>query len=1113
MKKNYLMRFMLVWCIAIASIAWAQERVVTGKVSATEDGSALPGVNVVLRGTTNGTVTDSNGSYKLNIPSRGGSLVFSFIGLQTQEIEIGDRSVVDISLTLDVQQLSEVVVTGTGVATDKKKLAIAVESISADKLPATPSASIDQALIGKIAGAQISSVSGNPGDPINILLRGINTVQGGTQPLIMVDGVQAGATNLNSLDLSNVERIEVVQGAASASIYGAQGANGVIQIFTKKGKKGKLSVDFSTSYAQNQFLNVGGVKKANLHPYLTDASNNIIDVASGKPLQYTDYGAIEGISYEYGGGPTLSSQQPRGTGGDSRYANLDQRNINNKPYDANLKYYDHFKQVFKTGYTVNNSINLSGGSDKNDFAVTVSNNRTKSPILNNGALDRTNVTANIGFEVFKGLKIRSVTQAIYTLNDMVPGLGGAGGAGYGRGNVGGNVGAVYGFLNTAPFFDLTRKMVDGNYAYYQTADFLSVNSANPYYYKQYATGEGKKVDILQNININYKVNKFFELDAKYGYNYRTENARRTYSNQSGNLNSVTYDPNYIGVYAGTNEGEIINDQYSNTFQNFLGTGYFRTDLQEDFGVRVPISLSTMIGFDHRKREYTEFTSYGTAIGLYPPTRITNAQNLSIAADYIESFVTYGYLVNQKIDFGDFGGISGGFRSDWSSAFGAGSKPFTFPNVSGYLLASTLWKDKSLSGILPYLKVRAAFGKAGIQPGPFDRFPTLKATNLGGLNVYSIPGNAWVGDINNTALQNKDIRVEVSTETEIGTDFSVNALKGDWLKTIGGSFTYWQRNSDDVIYAVNLPPSSGTPNYLTNAIKMSSTGFQFSLNLPILASSSLKWDLTTNFGHQLSKIDGFKVGSDIILTSSAGSTSLVLTPGAPIGQIYGYKALTSLDATRKDGTRFIAAADESKYEIVDGRVVNKQNLQIQFSNEQVPIGHPNPKFNMSFVNSISFKEIVNLSFQLDWIQGSKLYNQTKEWMYRDGIHSDFTKPVTINGQTAAFTAYHASAYQALFGTDFGPGNNATKDYFFENSSFVRLRNISLSFDAAKILKLEALRKLQLVLTGRNILTFTKYTGYDPEVNSSATVNSSFDRGVDNSTLPNIRSYQIGLNIGF
>ena len=154
----------------------------------------------------------------------------------------------------------------------------------------------------------------------------------------------------------------------------------------------------------------------------------------------------------------------------------------------------------------------------------------------------------------------------------------------------------------------------------------------------------------------------------------------------------------------------------------------------------------------------------------------------------------------------------------------------------------------------------------------------------------------------------------------------------------------------------------------------------------------------------------------------------------------------------------------------------------------------------------------MSFQFDWINGSHLYNQTKEWMYRDGIHADFDKVVTIADKTGAFPAYRSSAYYNLWGSTRGAGNNATKDYFLESASFVRLRNVSISFDASKVVSIKGLNKFQLVLTGRNLMTMTKYTGYDPEV-SSGQPNSSFDRGVDHSTLPNIKSYQIGLNIGF
>lgn len=1113
MKKSLLLCFSFVFAIAVA---WAQERVVTGKVSSAEDGTPLPGVNVVMKGTTNGTVTDTDGNYRLSIPTGGGSLVFSFIGLQTQEIAVGDRSVVDVTLSLDVTQLSEVVVTGSGIATDKKKLGIAVDAIAADRLPPTPSASIDQALVGKIAGAQISSISGNPGDPVNILLRGINTVQGGTKPLIMVDGVQMAATDINSLDLSNIERIEVVQGAASASIYGAQGANGVIQVFTKKGQKGKIAVNFSTSYAQNQFLNTGDVHKARKHPYITDAQGNITD-RDGNILGYEDDGSVQGISYRFGPafpvGP-LRTAYPNGNGA-TRYAIQDIRNDFSSEYGgtSGLQYYDHFKQVFQKGYTTNNTISLSGANDKSDFAISLANNHTLSAVMKNGAVDRSNITVNVGTELFRGFKIRSTTQLVYTKNDLHPGLGAAGWYAYGKGNSLGDVGGVYSFLNTSPFFDLTRKMPDGNYPGYQEAGgFLSVNAQNPYYRMQYASQIDNKVDVLQSFNANYIVNKFLELDAKYGLNYRTENSRWTYQNQSQNLNSINYD-NWVSLFAPDKEGEISNWQYTNTFQNFLANGYFRTDFQDDFNLSIPIATSTQVGFDYRKRKYTEYDTYGLGMPLAPPFNMSALSGIYVApgnvniqpyGDLVEEFVTYGYLVNQKVDIGEWGGITAGFRSDWSSAFGGGSKPFTFAHYDGYVNLATFWKEGGLNSTLPYLKLRAAHGAAGIQPGAFDRYPVLRPLPAGLSPAYSIPQTG----------NNPDLNVEVSKETEFGTDFTLNAMKnGSWLNSINGSFTYWTRKSEDVIFKVAQAPSSGVVDRLDNAISMSSKGWQLSLNLPIYTGSTLKWDLTTNWGSQLSQIDAIAGGAEIILTSGAGDASLVLAPGQIIGQVYGYKALTSADDVRTDGRPYITnQAEKANYEVVDGRLVDKRTYQIQFADEKVLLGHPNPKVFSSFISNLSYKDFMTFSFQFDWVHGSHLYNQTKEWMYRDGIHGDYDGVVTIDGKTGAFPAYWASAYYGLFGSLNGAGNLATKDFYWEDASFVRLRNVSFAFDLARVMKVPALKRLQLVLTGRNLLTFTKYTGMDPEI-SSGTVNSAFDRGVDHNTLPNTKSYQIGLNVGF
>ena len=161
--------------------------------------------------------------------------------------------------------------------------------------------------------------------------------------------------------------------------------------------------------------------------------------------------------------------------------------------------------------------------------------------------------------------------------------------------------------------------------------------------------------------------------------------------------------------------------------------------------------------------------------------------------------------------------------------------------------------------------------------------------------------------------------------------------------------------------------------------------------------------------------------------------------------------------------------------------------------------------MSFINDFSFKGNLSLSMQWDWVHGSHLYNQTKQWMYRDGIHADYANPLTIDGTTGAYTAFYRGVYAQVQA-------NGTKNYFYEDASFVRLRNLSLSYDLAKVINSPILQRLQFVLACRNLITFTKYTGYDPEV-SSGTSNSAFDRGVDHNTVPNLRSFQIGLNVGF
>ncbi|GAC1418172.1 MAG: SusC/RagA family TonB-linked outer membrane protein [Flavisolibacter sp.] len=1091
---------------------WAQNEIDGKVVDAT--GQPIPGVSILEKNTKKGTVTDMNGSFHLST-TQGKTLVISSVGYDRKEVVVGSSGTLMISLASNSQSLSEIVVTGTGVATSKRKLGISVESIAGDRLPQIPAASIDQALVGKIAGAQISSVSGNPGDKVNIVLRGINTVQGGTRPLVILDGVELPFEDLTTLDLGQVDRIEVVQGAASASIYGAQGANGVIQIFSKKGSKGRVNINVSSSISDNRFINAGNFGKADKHAYLTDANGNIIDAGSNSSLGYNAgdlvkidpvTGAILGsnsLAYQYGKNiPGLTGSIPGLVENFKRYGILDPRNVYNKPYVGNLQYHDHFAQVFTGARSYNNSVSVNGGSERMDYNFAFSNNHTNSPFLkNNGYLDRSNVTVNLGFELFKNFTVRSITDLVYTNNTMHPQLGAPGGPGYGQGYSNADVGGVYGFLNTSPFFSLLDTITGGHYASYQKASFASVNSFNPYYRLEYTNGSSKRYDVIQSLEANFKVNKFLALNARYGLNYKNENDIWTYYNQQSNANTE-YFSNWTTYYNSDESGEIDNWQYSKIKQNFLGSATFRTDFENDFNLHIPLQTSTLVAFDYRKNEYRELDTWGQTLLPNPPFNMTSTQTQHVATDFVEPFVTYGYLVDQKLDFGNFGGVTGGFRTDYSSAFGAGSKPFTFPHFNGYInLQSFKFWDK-VNKVVPSWKLRAAYGKAGIQPGPFDRYPVLNLQPAGNELTYT----------NQTLARNPNLDVEVSSEKEIGTDLSLRIGGGSWLTAINISATYWKRHTDNAIFAQNVPPSTGASQLKTNAIALSSNGWQVGVNIPVLSSRDFRWDFTANFGHQTSIIDKV-AGGDIPLTTSAGSTGLVLAAGRKIGEIYGYHALTSVTQLRADGkTPFIDPANQANYEIVLGRVVNKTTKAIFFSDEASSLGDPNPKLTSSFTNSFSWKNTISFGFQFDWVSGSHLYNQTNEWMYRDGISSDFTKPVTINGQTAAWTAYYASAYYALGNTAKGVGNNVTKDYFYYDASFVRLRNVSLGVDFAGFAHKDWLKRCQLILSGRNLLTFTKYPGLDPEI-SSGSSNSAFDRGIDHSTIPNLKSYQLTLNLGF
>lgn len=1048
----------LVLFIAVNCPVMAQSRAVSGRVTSADEGIPLPGVNVLVSGSSTGTVTDADGKYSLSISESAPLLIFSFIGYQTAQVSIDRKSVIDVQLATDVTQLSEIVVTGTGVPVEKRKLSFAVESITTDKLPVVPTSSIDQALIGKIPGALISSIGGTPGSEVNIMLRGINTINRGTMPMILVDGVQMGATTLSGLDPTMIEKIEVIQGASAATIYGAQGANGVIQIFTKKGFAGKTKIEFSTSMANNEYLNIGGLRKASLHGYLTNANNEVINPGNDQPL------AQDPITLLYDGELGIDFLAPT--------TQFD------KPYDQNLKYYDHLEMIFKPSNIYNNTLRISGGRENIDYSIAVFNMFHDSNFKNDGFNNRTNLVSNIGAELVKGLKFRSVTQLVHTVNTINI---------WEKQDYGAN-GNMFTLLNIQPFANLQQKDPDGDYVpAFGTA--AGANQFNSFYENQFASTNDKKIDILQNFNLTYSISKNVEVELLYGINYQDRNMVHTVMNQS--LNENSNESFYWTAWKNWNDntGEITSFFSNRTFQNFKASANVNFDFNRDFHWQFPLRSVTQVVYDYRNDVSKNYASTGLGMPITPPLTATQGSTYSVFEDYKVEFVTYGYLVNQRFEFGDLAGISGGFRTDYSSAFGKGSSPFTFPRADGFFRISGLnfWDQSKVSNAILEWKVRAAYGEAGIQPLPFDRYITLTPRTIGTSNVFYFGINQ----------SNPDLSVEVSRELEIGTDLMFNGLNGDWLKNFQLSVSYWKRNTDNAIYEVDAPPSTGIGRVKDNVLSLESNGIQASLLASILKNTTFNWNLTTNFGKQESIITEVK-GDQII----AGGN--VLEAGQQVGQFFGWMMLNEVDQRKPDGEPFIDPLEQTNFEVAsNGWVVDKLSKQPFISTDRYSLGDPNPTFIMSFINDIAYKSFLTFSMQLDWVEGSKLYNSIKHWMYRDGIHADYEKPITINGESGSWSAFYQGAY------DF----RKDKNYFIEDASFLRLRNISLGLDFSRLFEIKTLSRLQLILSGRNLWTKTKYTGFDPEVSTYGAETSTLSRGIDNGSMPNFRTYQFTLNIGF
>jgi len=1038
--KKLLLKSMVV-LLFLASHAYAQNRTITGTVTAKDDGMQLPGVAVKVKGTTLGTTTGADGKYSIKVPESATTLVFSFIGYSPLEKHISG-TVVNAVLEVTSKQLSEVVVTGVGVATQKRLVAIDVATVSGKDFPKSSTTNVTQALTGQIAGVQIIQKTSQPGAAPTIQLRGFTTL-GSTQPLILVDGVQTTNDILTSIDPNIVDHVEVVKGSAGGMLYGAQGGNGVIQIFTKKGpKNGKLSIDVSTKYSNDRIIELNNIV-AQMNHWSTDANGNILTAGGAIVTPNADGVWPDPAALPFGTSPTLIQ--------------------NNQVYK--IPTYDHVQQANRVANTFSNSINVRGGTEKVDYALGISNLQQQDVFSN--SYNRTNFNVNLGFTPVKGLTIRSNTQLFYTWSNL-------------------EAGSRFNMIMTPTFINL--QYIDPNTGRYVVKPSNTADGNNPLAERDVHTTYVKTPRLVQVFDVDYKFPKFLEVDAKFSEDARIADNYDLYSNQTGLPQTVYFGGALAGAI--TDQSATSRTEYGN------GSVYFRTDFKNDFHINLPIKTSTQVTYDFTKFYRHTYAASGTTLPPFPPYTISGTTTKTSSESFDQNLF-FGYLVNQTIDWGNLFGVSGGFRSDYSSAFGGASKPFTFPRATVYFNPSEFLSNHEL---INNWKLRGAYGEAGVQPGNFDRQITLNTSAVGatnGLTSLVIPAT----------LSNPDLRVQTTKELELGTDVTFSPLKNsNWVSSITFSGTYWHRSSNDAEQTGLTAPSSGGTGLLSNLVSLTGHGIDLSLDVNAYKSTNFDWYLGARFAIAHTYVT--KISNGLPINASVFTVS----QGQELGQLYAQTPLTSVDQLKPDGTRYIPAASVGNYAIVNGSVVNLTNYAVQLtaSNDLSYIGNVNPNFTSSLINRFSIYKKLDVSFQFDWNHGQKIYNATRQYLARDQLSSDFDKQVTINGNTGSYVAYWNSFYNAL-----NPLSS-----FIEDGSFIRLRDVSISYDLTSLTHAKWIKSLTFTASGRNLLTFTKYSGLDPEVTNAVSVstggglgNIGSTGGVDYYGQPNLKSYQFSFNIGF
>ena len=991
---------------------------ITGKVTDVS-GVPIPGVQVVVKGTAIGTTTNADGKYLLDVPDSKSTLIFSFVGYTTIE-KPANQNVINISLSEDVQKIDDVVVIGYG--TQKKAdLTGSVSTVASDKLTQGVNQSLSHTLQGQAAGVTVIQNSGEPGGSVEIRIRGAGSINDNS-PLYVVDGIVGGIDNLNP---SDIESMTVLKDAASAAIYGSRGANGVVIVTTKKGKKNqKMAVSFNTSQ---------GIQQVWKMPTSLDA---------------TQRNMIHKEALTNDGTPLTESIW----------------NYYNDPNNAVTRT-DWFKEILKPAYISNQDFSIQGGGEKSSYLLSLGY------MDNNGVLLKTNykrynIRFNSQHELISNLTFGENFSVVTTDQKGADTRGGYDGV---------LSAALFSMRNTPVWSDQANQIYGT-----PSGDF-----PNPVASLNVKDNRNKGLTFGGDAYLQYKLFKVITLKSDIGYT-------------AGYGHYKNFQAIAKGGGRGLMNHNTLSEGYSNSYQwEWNNTIAF----DQLYGKHHVAALAGM----SMEADHSDWINSGT---------VQDFTDESIALRYLDNATNFpnhvggsagdnalkSYFGRVSYEFAEKYLLAGNIRADGSSKFAESKRWGVFPSISGGWRIS---KENFFSGLkstISDLKLRASWGQLGNDKIPgyqyYSTIGTVGSPTLGGQAVSAVAQNSYA---------NPNIQWEVTTQTDIGIDAS---FLNDRLSVTAD---YYDKETTNILVQVPLVSSLGVANApYRNAGQVSNKGFDMGITYKNY-DKAFKYSITANIAHVANKLVSFGIAGDKEIFAANYKNVNVgrIAEGEPLGHFYVLNALGIFQTQNEINSYVNKAGTKIQPYAVPGDVKfeDRNGDGIISASDRFNGGSSFP----AFTGSLSFNgEYKGFDVSMTWIasQGNKIFNGLKlggEFMQGTGYNNS---PAILDRWTPTHTN---TSVPRVTVADLNSNKNYSTLYL-EDGSFARMKYLTFGYTFDKKFVGEKIQKLRVYLTLQNLITLTKYSGFDPEVGANGDFNHNIF-GVDVGSYPQTKAYLFGVNFNF